>query len=126
MYTDLLAKIKNAAQAKKDNFSTAFSTMDLEIAELLVERGYLKDIQKKNVGNKKFLEIRINYRNGTPVVNGFKIISRPSRHTYIGYRDIKPVKQGYGLGVFSTPSGILTDRETRKKKIGGEYLFEIW
>lgn len=126
MHYDLLAKIKNAILVKKGSFLTAFSNFDFEIAKILVERKYLKDVQKKTINNKKFLEVTPNYKNKLPVITDFKIISRPSRHIYMSCRDIRRVKQGYGMGVFSTSQGIVTDRDARRKKIGGEYLFEIW
>ncbi len=126
MYYDLLAKIKNAVRVKKESFLTSFSQFDFEVAKTLVTNRYLKDVQKKTIGNKKFLEIKPNYRNNVPTINDFKIVSKPSRHLYVSYRRTRPVKQGYGLGIISTSSGIMTDRELRKKKIGGEYLFEIW
>ena len=59
-------------------------------------------------------------------MNDFKIISRPSRHLYVKNGRVKSVKQGYGIGVFSTNEGVLNNRDARKKKVGGEYLFEIW
>ncbi|MEK7546825.1 MAG: 30S ribosomal protein S8 [Patescibacteria group bacterium] len=126
MYYDLLAKIKNAVNAKKENFSTPFSNFDFEVAKILAANGYLKDVQKKTVGNRNFIEIKINYKNNSSSFNDFKIISRPSRHIYVRSGEVRKVKQGYGLGMFSTTQGILADRDARKKKVGGEYLFEIW
>ena len=86
----------------------------------------MKDVQKKTVGNRNFIEIKINYKNNSSSFNDFKIISRPSRHIYVRSGEVRKVKQGYGLGMFSTTQGILADRDARKKKVGGEYLFEIW
>lgn len=126
MYYDLLAKMKNAVRAKKESFTAPFSNFDSNVAAVLVAGKYLKDAQKKTVGSKKFLEIKPAYKNKVAAVNDFKIISKPSRRIYATYRDIKPVKQGYGLGVLSTSKGVISDREARKKKIGGEYLFQIW
>jgi small subunit ribosomal protein S8 len=126
MYYDLLAKIKNAGLVKKEGFTTSFSNFDFEVAKLLVSRHYLKDVQKKTVGAKKFLEVRLNYKNNSSAMENFKIISRPSRHMYAKKEDIKRVRQGYGMGVFSTTNGILSDSDARKKKVGGEYLFQIW
>lgn len=126
MYYDLLAKIKNAGLVKKESFTTSYSNFDFEVAKLLVSRHYLKDAQKKVVGAKKFLEIKMNYKNGSPAMSDFRIISRPSRHMYVRNGAVKQVKQGYGMGVFSTNQGILANREARRKKVGGEYLFEIW
>lgn len=126
MYYDLLAKIKNAGRVKKEGFTTSFSNFDLEVAKLLVARHYLKDAQKKTVGAKKFLEVKLNYKNGSPAMENFKIISRPSRHMYVKSEEIKRVRQGYGMGVISTTNGILSDGDAKKKKVGGEYLFQIW
>jgi small subunit ribosomal protein S8 len=126
MYYDLLAKIKNAQMAKKESFQTSFSEVDLAVARLLAEKGYLKSAEKKNVGKKRVLEVKLCYKNGRGAINNFKIISKPGRRIYIGYRDIRKVKQGYGLGVLSTPLGVMTEQAARKNKVGGEYLFEIW
>ncbi|HUX36121.1 MAG TPA: 30S ribosomal protein S8 [Candidatus Paceibacterota bacterium] len=126
MYYDLLAKIKNAGLVKKEGFTTSFSNFDFEVAKLLVARHYLKDAQKKTVGAKKFLEIKLNYKNGASTMENFKIISRPSRHMYVKREDVKRVRQGYGMGVISTNNGILSDGDAKKKKVGGEYLFQIW
>ncbi len=126
MYYDLLAKIKNAGLVKKEGFTTSYSNFDFEVAKLLVSRHYLKDAQKKVVGAKKFLEIKMSYKKGEPAMSDFRIISRPSRHMYVRNGAVKQVKQGYGMGVFSTNQGIMDNREARSKKVGGEYLFEIW
>ena len=126
MYYDLLAKIKNAGLAKKESFVTSFSGFDFEVAKVLVAFKFIKEAQKKTVGSKKFLEVKLNYKNNLPVMNDFKIISRPSRHIYIKNGDVRRVNQGYGIGVLSTTNGILPDRDVRKKKVGGEYLFEVW
>lgn len=126
MYYNLLAKIKNASRVKKEGFITSFSEFDFEVAKILVACHFLKDVQKKTIGSKKFLEVKINYKNNSPVMNDFKIISRPSRHLYVKNADVKSVRQGYGVGVFSTNEGVLTNKEARKKKVGGEYLFEVW
>lgn len=126
MYYDLLAKIKNAGLVKKEGFTTSFSNFDFEVAKLLVARHYLKDVQKKTVGSKKFLEVKLNYRNGESTMDDFKIISRPSRHMYVKTEDVKRVRQGYGMGVLSTNNGVMSDMDAKKKKVGGEYLFQIW
>ena len=103
-----------------------FSGMDLSIAKLLVEAGYLKSAEKKTIGKKHYIEISLLYEGKEPAMSDFKLLSKPSRHLYTGYRDLSPVRQHYGLAVLSTPSGIMTNRQARKKKVGGEYLFEIW
>jgi small subunit ribosomal protein S8 len=126
MYYDLLAKIKNATLAKRDQLHTPYSKMDYDIARILVESKYLKDVQKKTIGRQQYLEVKLALGDRRHRVNDFKIVSKPSRHMYIGYRALMSVKQGFGLGVLSTPKGLMTHREAKKQKVGGEYLFQIW
>lgn len=126
MYHNLLTRIKNGSLAKKESLILPFSKMDFAIAKTLQKAKYLKDVNKKIVNRKNFIEIKLAYENKLPVINSFKIISKPSRHIYCPYRDLKSVKNGYGVGVISTPAGILSNIEARRKKVGGEYLFEVW
>jgi len=126
MYYDLLAKIKNAQQAKKETVVTPFSKMDFAVAKILAQENYVKDVQKKNIGHKSFLEVRLAYKSGRPGLIDFKIKSKPSRRLYIGYREVGRVKQGHGLAILSTPKGITSNIEARKQKVGGEYLCEVW
>ncbi len=126
MYHNLLTRIKNSSQAKKESLILPFSKMDFAVAKTLQKAKYLKDVNKKIINRKNFIEIKLAYENKLPVINNFKIISKPSRHIYRPYRDLKAVKSGYGVGVISTPSGILSNIEARRKKVGGEYLFEVW
>jgi small subunit ribosomal protein S8 len=100
--------------------------MDLAVAKLLVAEGFLKSADKKVIGRKNFIEMSVAYKGKTPALTDFKLVSKPSRHLYKGYEDIKLVRQTYGIAVLSTPKGILTGRAARKEKVGGEYLFEIW
>ncbi|MEK9180080.1 MAG: 30S ribosomal protein S8 [Patescibacteria group bacterium] len=123
MYYDLLPRIKNAEAAGKSSVLAPFSKMDFAIAQVLSATGHIKDVQKKTVGKKNFLEIKLPNQNE---IRGIKLVSKPGRHIYVDYRNIKAVKNGYGWGVYSTPKGILSNKDARKQKIGGEYLFEIW
>ncbi len=126
MYYDLLAKIKNAERAKKEHMAVPYSKMDFAVAKILAEARYIKDVQKKTIGRQYMMEIKLHYRNNRPSLNDFKIMSKPSRHFYTSYQGIHPVKQGYGLGVLSTSKGVMSHKEARKNKVGGEYLFEVW
>jgi small subunit ribosomal protein S8 len=123
MYYQLLPQIKNALNARKDKITVPFSKMDAAILKSLVGVGYLKSVDKETVGRKNFLVAKLAKKGS---VNDFKLMSKPSRHFYVDYRSLRPVKQGHGLGILSTSKGIMTDKEARKSKIGGEYLFEIW
>lgn len=126
MYQDLLSKIRNAGMAKRDSLLIPYSEMDFSISKILAKTGYVKEAQKKAISRKNFIEIKLGYNGHDPILRNFKIVSRPSRHLYFGYRELRPVKQGYGLGVVSTPKGVMTVSEAKKSKLGGEYLFEVW
>jgi small subunit ribosomal protein S8 len=126
MYYDFLVRIKNASRAGKETVLAPFSTMDLSIAKLLVETGYLKSADKRVIGRKNFIEVEIAYRDKKPVLTDFQFVSKPSRHMYSGYRELKTVRQRYGISVLSTPKGIMTGASARKEKVGGEHLFKIW
>ena len=100
-----------------------YSQMKLSIAQVLEKAGYVGDVDKKR---DNALSVSLLYKNGRPAISGAKRISKPSRRMYMSVHDIKPVKRGYGLLVLSTPAGILTGKDARDKKVGGEALFEIW
>ena len=123
MYYQLLPQIKNAIGARKDRMTIPFSVMDFAVLKSLVEAGYVKSVEKETIGKKNFLVVKLPKKGG---MSDFKLISKPSRHRYADYRSLRSVKQGHGAGVLSTSKGIMTDREARKQKVGGEYLFEIW
>lgn len=126
MYTDFLIKLKNAQAVKKENVKLSYSKMDERILGILAKNGYVDGFEKKGRGPKKVLSVKLKYENGEGVINGIKFISKPSRRLYGGYKEMKPVKRGYGLLVVSTPEGIMTGAEAKKTRVGGEFLFEIW
>ena len=126
MYYNLLPQLKNASLAGKKSVTVPYSKMDLSVAKVLTDTKYLHGVQKKTVGKKNFLEIVLVYRDRQPVITEFKLISKPSRHIYSDWRSIRLVRQGYGIGVFSTSRGIMTGADARKNKLGGEYLFQIF
>jgi small subunit ribosomal protein S8 len=124
MYYDILAQLKNATRAKKEKITMPFSKMDFAVLKALEAGGFVKSVEKEAVGRRQMIGIRTGGKKGVSI--DFKLMSKPSRHTYIDYRSIRLVKQGHGLSILSTPKGILSGREARKAKVGGEYLFEIW
>jgi len=126
MYINLLTQLKNAQAVKKESIKVPYSKMDEAVLKILVKNKFVKDFEKKGRGVKKILSIDLKYNEGEGAISGIKFISKPSRRLYIGYKEIKPVKHGYGLLVLSTPKGILTGQEAKKMKVGGEMLFEIW
>ena len=123
MYINLLIKIKNAQEAGIKSLKSPFTKMDLAIAELLLRRGYLKNVEAKGKAAKRVIEINLKEEKA---IKGIKFISLPSRRMYAGYKEIKSVKSGYGMAVISTSKGIMSDRDAKKNKLGGQLLFQIW
>jgi small subunit ribosomal protein S8 len=126
MYTNLLTQLKNAQAVKKKEIKIFHSRMDEKILELLKENNYIESFERKGRGPKRILDVKLKYNDGRGAISGIKLVSKPSRRLYIGYEKMRPVKQGYGLLVISTSKGILTAKEARKMKVGGEALFQIW
>ncbi len=124
---DLINRIKNAGAVKAASVSLPFSNFKLAIAEKLKDAGYVKAVEKKGKKVRKALDVVLKYdETGTHVIMGVKRVSKPGRRMYRSVHEIKPVKYGHGALILSTPKGIMTDKEARKEKVGGEALFEIW
>ncbi|MEK7193724.1 MAG: 30S ribosomal protein S8 [Patescibacteria group bacterium] len=126
MYHNLLTAIKNAQAARKKIVRLPYSNASFAILKALTSHQYIKEVKKKIIEKKSFVEIELFPWGNDHQISGFKFLSKPSRRFYVGYKTLRPVKQGYGVGFLSTPLGILTNEEARKKKVGGEYLFEVW
>lgn len=126
--SDLLIRIKNASAVRHEVVTMPYSKMLFSVGEALKRHGYIAGITKK--GKKttaKDIEITLLYsEKREPKVQGVERLSKPSRRLYCGVRDIKPVRNGYGLLMLSTPKGILSGSEARKEAVGGEMLFKIW
>lgn len=98
----------------------------MAIAEKLKEAGFVSAVERKGKKIRKNLDITLKYKDGEHAIAGVKRISKPGRRLYKNSREIIPVRYGYGALILSTPKGVLTDKEARKEKVGGEALFEIW
>ncbi len=124
---DFIVRLKNAGAVKKDMVSVPYSKMKHAIAEVLLRAGFISALDKKGTGVKKTLEVQLAYNDkGDSKIQSFKRVSKPGRRLYRSVREIYSIKNGKGISVFSTPKGILTDKEARKENVGGEILFEIF
>lgn len=124
---DLIIRIKNGYLAGKDNVSASYSKFKEEVLKKLKQLKFIKDYKIEEVDSvKKVLLIDLLYIENNPVLTDVKIYSKPGRRYYVSYKELKPVLSGYGYSILSTPKGIMTNKEARLKKIGGELLFNIW
>ncbi len=124
---DLIIRLTNAGAVRKASVAVPFSMLKMAVAEKLKEAGYVAHVEKKGKKVKKTLEIGLKYDTaGVHRIAGVKRVSKPGRRVYKGVLDINPVRYGHGLLILSTPKGILTDKEAKTAKVGGEAMFEIW
>ena len=126
MYTDLLTKIHNAQRAKKLSVKLPYSNMDMAVAEILAARGFVLSATKKGRAPKRIIEVELKYEADKGAISSIKFLSVPSRRLYAGYKEMRPVRQGFGVAIVSTPKGVMTATDARKQKVGGQLLFEIW
>jgi len=125
--SELIIGIKNAGKANKDFVKFPYSNFKMAIAEVLKKEGYIKSVSKIGKTPKRILEVEIVYKSkNTPKIKDVVRVSKLSKRIYGGARDVKSVKSGYGLSILSTSQGVMTDKDAKKAKIGGEILFKIW
>jgi small subunit ribosomal protein S8 len=125
--SELIINIKNASMVNQKEVVIAHSNLKEKILELLKKEGYIADFKiLKGDGVKKNLKITLEYsEKGESKIKDVRRVSKLSKRIYYGYKDILPVKYGYGTLVLSTPLGIVTDTTAKKEKVGGEALFKI-
>lgn len=124
--TDMLNRIKNAQAARKEQIVVPFSNFKYEIAKILEKEKFLSKVEKKGRKANKFLEIDLKYENKTPVVSGMRKVSKPGQRIYVPAHMIKPLRGGYGISIISTSKGLMTGRDAKRQKIGGEIICEVW
>jgi len=125
--TDMFNKIKNAVAVGKSEVRVNSSKLKKEIALILKREGFLEDVKETMKGKIiKTLRLYPRYINDSPVFSDFKRISKPGQRIYKKAREIKAVKGGYGIAIISTSAGLMTDKEARRRKKGGEVLVEVW
>lgn len=123
---DMLARLRNAALARHERTEMPSSKMRVSIAKLLKEEGYVDDVRETE-GPKPTLTVILRYgRDRASAIDGTRRISRPGRRVYVRSDQIPRVRNGYGIAVLSTSSGIISDRQARKMGVGGEFLCEVW
>lgn len=123
---DMLTRVRNALMAGLDQTDVPFSNMKMAIAEVLKSEGYIEGAQKIEQGPQGTLRINLKYLGTTPVIEGIKRISKPSRRVYVGHDDIPKVLGGLGINILSTPKGVISERRARKDRVGGEIICAVW
>lgn len=122
---DLLTRIRNASAVGKPTVAVPYSRMKQEILRVLKEEQYIADYEIMTLGGVKSIQISLKYINTLPVIRILKKISTPGCRRYVKTDDIPTVRNNYGIAILSTSRGIMTNRQARKMKVGGELLCEI-
>jgi len=126
---DMLTRIRNASAAKLPQVVMPSSNMRASLAEKLKDNGYIDGFSVADLGgNKKELTVSLKYKgkNNSPVIEGLRRVSKPSCRVYVNTNEIPRVLGGLGVAILTTSSGLLTDREARKRGVGGELLCYVW
>ncbi|TSD02320.1 MAG: small subunit ribosomal protein S8 [Parcubacteria group bacterium Athens0714_24] len=124
---DMLIRIKNVQAVKGETVSVSYSSIKMAIAEKLLQAGFLKGVDKKGKKNKKMMDLTLLYSDkGIPAITAISRVSKLSKRIYISAKDIKSTRAGLGVQIISTTKGILTDKEARKEKVGGEIICVVW
>lgn len=122
---DFLTRIRNASQRKHEDLIMPSTKMIVAIADILKREGFIVDYKVIEEKPQNKILITLKYVNGESAISELERVSKPGIRRYRGYRDIKPVKSGLGISIFSTPNGLKTGEEVVKEKVGGEYICNI-
>lgn len=125
---DMLTRIRNAVSARKGEVKVPYSRIKFVIAQILANEGFVQSVERTRVGASKFEElsiILIKGEKGEKHIRLLKRISTPGRRLYAGYRDIARRQGNQGIMIMSTPKGVMTGKEARRQKLGGEIICEI-
>jgi small subunit ribosomal protein S8 len=124
---DMLTRIRNAILARSRVVELPASKIKARIAEILLDEGYLDDMRVREETPRGTLVLKLRYDDAQAcVIEGIKRVSKPGCRVYVKADDLPKVRQGLGIAIVSTSQGVLTDRECRKRNIGGELLCTVW
>ena len=124
---DMLTRLRNAITAKHESVLVPVSKEKEAIAKILLDEGYIKSFETVEDKKIKYLKIEIKYdNNGNSVIYGLKRISKPGLRVYAGVDKLPEVIGGMGIAILSTNKGLITDKQARKLKVGGEVLAYVW
>jgi small subunit ribosomal protein S8 len=125
--SDMLARIRNGALARHDRVEMPHSNLKKHIADVLKAEGYVDDVRESDGEGKKTLTLVLRYGRGKDsAIDGVRRVSAPGRRVYVRHDRIPRVRSGMGISILSTSHGVMTDRQAREQKVGGELLCEVW
>lgn len=124
---DMLTRIRNAGLARHDRTEIPASRMKEAVAKILKSEGFIADVRPSEGEGPKKLTIVLKYgRDRQSAIDGIRRVSRPGRRVYVAHDQIPRVLSGLGISILSTSRGLMSDREARRQRIGGELICEVW
>ncbi|KRM04904.1 MAG: 30S ribosomal protein S8 [Liquorilactobacillus ghanensis] len=124
---DFLTRIRNANLAKHESVEAPASKIKHDVAEILKNEGFVRDVEYIDDDKQGVIRVFLKYgQNNTRVISGIKRISKPGLRSYVKADSVPKVLNGLGIAILSTSEGVMTDKEARAKKIGGEVIAYVW
>ena len=124
---DMIARIRNAAMRKRSKVSTPASKLRQRVLDVLQDEGYIRGYSVvQTPGEFPEFEIELKYFDGEPVIAEIARVSNPGRRVYSSIKDLKPIKNGLGISILSTPKGVMSDTAARDANVGGEVLLRVY
>ncbi len=125
--SDMLTRIRNGVIARHDRVDIPHSALKEQIAHVLKGEGYVDDVRVAGEEGRKILTVVLRYSNNRQAaIDGLSRVSTPGRRVYVRHDRIPRVRSGMGISILSTSRGVMTDREARKQRVGGELLCSVW
>ena len=124
--SDLLTRIRNGQQARKDSVLTPASKLRTHVLDVLQREGYIRGYSEEVLAGQKGLRIELKYFEGQPAIQHLARVSKPGRRVYSGAKELPRIRNGLGVVIVSTPRGVLSDAEARDQNVGGEVLAEVF
>ena len=123
---DMLTRIRNGQQARKDSILTPASKLRSNVLDVLQREGYIRGYSEEELAGQKGLRIELKYFEGHPAIQHLARVSKPGRRVYSASRELPRIRNGLGITIVSTPRGVLSDAEARDQNVGGEVLAEVF
>jgi small subunit ribosomal protein S8 len=123
---DMLTRIRNGQQARKDSILTPASKLRTRVLDVLQREGYIRGYTEEELAGQKGIRIELKYFEGQPAIQHLARVSKPGRRVYSGATELPRIRNGLGTVIVSTPRGVLSDAEARDQNVGGEVLAEVF
>jgi small subunit ribosomal protein S8 len=123
---DFLTRIRNGIMSRKATVECPRSHLKLQIASILQQEGFIDGVSEHSGEHQGVIEVALRWHDTQNAISGLRRASRPGQRIYVKAKAVPKVRNGLGIAIISTSSGVMSDREARKRGVGGELLCEVW